>query len=159
MKRTFALLVAATLASAAWAGGDRRLTLSPDGALRELPAPYAATRLHLEFEGRGRQARLAAIALSVAGRERRLPACLVAQIPPASRDAIELSGSWQHDLSELPPYLHVSIRPTRGGRNRVGPERIELLFDLRDATLISAQHDDPVGERDMQVRSLDMSCR
>ena len=159
MKRLIALLLAATFASAASAHQDRILTLASDGAIPELPAPYAATRLHVEFEGRGRKTRVSVIALSVPGHENRLPRCLLAQLPPASRKAIELSGSWFHDLAELPPYLHLRIRPTNGGRNRVGPEDIELLFSLRDASLISAQHDVPVGENDMQVRALNVSCR
>jgi hypothetical protein len=158
MKRLIALLLACTLASTAMAHQYRRLTLSPTGAIPELPAPYAATRLRVEFKGQGRAARLATIVLSVPGRETRLPPCLLAQIPPTSRKAIELSGSWYHDLSDLPPYLHLRLRPTNGGRNRVGPEDIELLFSLRDAHLISAQHDVPVGADDMQVRALDVSC-
>ena len=159
MKRLTTLLLAGTLASGATAHQDRRLTLSPTGAIPELPAPYEATRLRVEFKGQGRAAPLATIALSVPGHETRLPPCLLAQIPPTSRKAIELSGSWDHDLSDLPPYLHLRIRPANGGHNRVGPEDIELLFSLRDAHLISAQHDVPVGADDMQVRALNVSCR
>ena len=159
MKGFTAFLLAGAIASTAMAHQDRRLTLSPSGAIPELPAPFAATRLRIEFKGPGRAARLATIALSVPGHETRLPPCLLAQIPPASRRAIELSGSWDHDLSDLPPYLHLRIRPANGGHNRVGPEDVELLFSLRDARLISAQHDVPVGADDMQVRALAVSCR
>lgn len=159
MKRLTTLLLAGTLASGAMAHQDRRLTLSPTGAIPELPAPYEATRLRVEFKGQGRAARLATIVLSVPGHETRLPPCLLAQIPPTSRKAIELSGSWDHELSDLPPYLHLRIRPANGGHNHVGPEDIELLFSLRDARLISAQHDVPVGADDMQVRALNASCR
>ena len=159
MTRLVSLLLACTFASGAMAHQDRVLTLSADGAIPELPAPFAATRLRLEFKGHGRAARLAALVLSMPGHETRLPHCLLAQIPPASRGAIALSGSWTHDLADLPPYLHLRIQPARGGRNRVGAEDVELLFSLRDAHLISAQHDVPVGADDMQVRALDASCR
>lgn len=158
MKRGLALAILALLAVEAGAHQDRRLTLSPDGAIPELPAPYDTTRLHVDFIGPG-VSRLAAISLSVPGHALRLPPCLLAQIPEASKATTELTGSWYHDLDQMPPYVQVRIRPARAKSNRAGDESVELLFSLRDATLMSAMQHALIGEDAVQAHPLDAACR
>jgi len=158
MKRCIALLLFAALAAGAEAHQDRRLTLSADGAIPELPATYAATRLHVDFNGPGVSS-LAALSLSVPGHALRLPACLLAQIPAASKATTELTGSWYHDLDQMPPYVQVRIHPAGAKSNRAGDESVELLFSLRDATLMSAMQYALIGEDTIQPHPLDAACR
>jgi hypothetical protein len=158
MKHGVAPLLLLALAIGVEAHQDRRLTLSPDGAMPELPAPYDTTRLHVDFSGPGASP-LAMVSLSVPGHALRLPPCLLAQIPAASKATTELTGSWYHDLARMPPYVQVRIHPASARRNRAGDESVELLFSLRDATLLSAMRYALVGEDTIQPRSLDTACR
>ncbi len=158
MKRGLTLTILGALAVDAAAHQDRRLTLSPDGAIPELPAPCDAARLHVDFSGPGVSA-LAAVSFSVPGHALRLPPCLLAQIPQASTATTELTGSWYHDLDQMPPYVQVRIHPARAKDNRAGDDSVDLLFSLRDATLMSATRYALIGDDTIQAHPLDATCR
>lgn len=138
MKRPLVAIGLAIAALGAQAHRDRLFSLAADGSIPELPAPYAATRLKIDL-GAGTPARIVGIAIAVPGHDVRVSSCVLAKIPPTSRDRVTLKGSWYHDLAALPPYVDVRIQADAQAARPSDSEGVELLFSLVDGQLMSAR--------------------
>jgi hypothetical protein len=133
MKRTTLLVTFVVLATAAGAHQDRILSIHPDGAIPELPSAYQTTRLHVAFS-EGDAGALRQLTFLSSGRETSVQPCLLRLVPTGSFRQLYLTGSWYHDESIVPHYVHVAFLESRPQdlQNYVG---VHFVFSLRDASL------------------------
>jgi hypothetical protein len=136
MKRITLLVTFAVLATVAWAHQDRILWIGPDGVILGLPsAYYETTRLHVAFSD-GDKGALQQLTFMSSGREASVQPCLLRLIPKGSLDRIFLAGSWYHEESLLPHYVHVAFRSSPYQVGWPDNSNVSFLFGLRDASLL-----------------------
>lgn len=111
--------------SPAHAHVDTPLSLQKDGAITGLPEEYLPSSLSFERDA-GR--RVVGALLRLGGGEYSFPECMAGLFEKHSR--IELSASWYHRMSVLPPYISIKLR--NAGKHQV-PVAFSLLFNLRTA--------------------------
>lgn len=139
MKILARLLALALLSpTLAWPHADRILSIRADGSIPELPADFKDTRIVLRLSDAPRP-RLLAFKLVSGGRTTVVAPCLLQMVELASAKDIQVAGSWYHELSSLPPYVHIQFvsdpAPTAIGL-RPG---LKFLFSLRDARIIQVE--------------------
>jgi len=136
LNRTTALLVALALSTgAAHAHRDRILSLRADGAIPELPAPYADTRLRIDYSTTS-AGRVSQLSFTSGKRSTTVPSCLLALISRASPAGLRLTGSWYHERSSLPHYISVELRDAEAVQHQAGYTAQRFLFSLEDARLL-----------------------
>jgi hypothetical protein len=134
MKRTTLLVTFVVLATAALAHQDRILSVRPDGALPELPPAYKTTRLRVAFS-EGEAGALQQLTFLSSGRETSVPPCLLRLVPTGSFRQLYLTGSWYHDESIVPHYVHVAFLESSPPAELWSYAGIHFVFSLRDASL------------------------
>lgn len=92
---------------------DTMLHITPDGSLAGLPPQWRATRLHVDKAANGDILRLV-----ISGRDfrRSFKPCVLRKLRRIRHVAV--SGSWYHDLSSLPPYLHIDVSTETPGSDQ-----------------------------------------
>jgi hypothetical protein len=145
MKTTFAFLLFWIVASGAWAHRDRRLTLSPDGTVPELPAAYSATRLQIQFAEHD-SGKLTKLILSSAGQRTVVKDCALKLVRAGSLDRLSLAGSWHHDEKLLPHYIHILFKEQVAAANLPEEPGVVFLFSLRDARLLEVKKIVPLSQ-------------
>ncbi|MGJ4947026.1 hypothetical protein [Bradyrhizobium sp. HKCCYLS20291] len=136
MNRMMALFATVMLAStAAIAHQDVILSLGTDGTIPGLPPAYQATRLHLEFS-EGDAGSLQELRFLSSDRETRVKPCLLRLVSKGSRRELFLTGSWYHEETIVPHYVHVEFRDPPSSQQAPDHISISFLFSLRDSTLL-----------------------
>ncbi|MDF3197028.1 hypothetical protein [Pseudomonas sp. 1928-m] len=106
MNKTLPLtLLLLLLSSAAYAHKDSIITLNENGTITNLPPPYAPAALQIENSFFGNA--LTSIKLSVGKSKLTFPGCLLSLIKSDNKSQVHLSGSWYHENSLTPHYLHI----------------------------------------------------
>lgn len=135
MKAILLLTLAISFAGTVFAHKDRRLSLSTDGSIPELPAQYKDARLRIKLPD-ARGGTLAIVGFASSGRETEIKSCLWRHIRSKSLSQVALSGSWYHERSTLPHYVAVLfLDPDAQGELPELPG-IRFLFSLADARLL-----------------------
>lgn len=125
---------------------DTRLTLRADGTMPELPAHLGPINLWISWS-EGEPSRITDIRFRAAGKESRLPECLVRQIGTGSQRGVLLSGSWYHDERITPYYIQANFFGAPAARRQRGatPDdyKIVVLFNLRNSEVINVWRNPP----------------
>lgn len=72
------------------------------------------------------------------GRETNVEPCVLAALSNASPQRLELSGSWYHDSSDLPPYIAMEFPAAWASRGLKSVSGTAIMFSLSDARVLSA---------------------
>lgn len=115
MNRTIYLIICLLpilFCDSASAHQDRIIDLK-NGELIGLPEKYQPAYLNIEKK-----------TLQIGATRFEFPACVSKYFPETNDYDIQITSSWYHDLSKLPPYLTISIRPK--GKDY----SFNLLFDM-----------------------------
>jgi hypothetical protein len=126
------LIIAIALAwcLAAFAHEDTRLSLGPNGEIRQLPDQYSSARLTIEA-AENPPGTLAKLIFASSGQSTSLPHCLLCLVRTTSPISPRLVGSWYHDERDLPHYVAVKFVGAP-----VGAADVVFFFSLRDAGLV-----------------------
>jgi hypothetical protein len=143
MKRTTLLVAFMVLATAAFAHRDRILSVRADGVIPELPSAYQTTRLHVAFS-EGDAGTLQQLNFLSSGRETSVQPCLLRLVSKGSFRHLLITGSWYHDDSILPHYLHVQFRDSPSLERLPAYAGVRFLFSLRDAKLLEVTQVVPI---------------
>lgn len=151
MRRTI-FVALAIVATSAWAHKDRLLSLTAAGEVPELPTAYRQTRIHIVF-AQPEPGALKQFKFVSSGRETDLRSCLLKRVPMGTLSHVKLTGSWYHDETTLPPYVNISFtkEPLHGQRGS-----IDLLFSLKDGSLLKVTEVVPVSSTELQYRTVNL---
>jgi hypothetical protein len=108
----FALLLLCAFYVLAFAHKDRIITIE-NGNLIGLPEEYQPAKLNLQK-----------MYLQIGHNRLDFPPCISKYFPEDNQYTLEIAASWYHDLSILPPYLSISIKPN--GKDY----SFDLMFDM-----------------------------
>ena len=152
----FAALCLVGVIPAAQAHMDTWLSLTPDGAVAQLPDRYQSTRIHLKF-ARDATARLQRLVFVAGGHETVIADCWLRLVPDGARESMKISGSWYHDLKRLPPYVQLRFDAPRQGRDPDTAPGFRSLFNLQNGQLMSVTEAvAAANEPDVTMNELDL---
>ena len=119
MQKYFLILIVFAIFSAqAMAHQDRIIQVAKDGSMTGLPETYLPAKIDLEN-----------MAITIARTTFNMPPCVSKYF--ADYDNLEVTSSWYHTRSTLPPYINFKISPK--GKDF----EYSLLFGLDDLKPIS----------------------
>jgi TonB family protein len=126
----------AVLAGPAQAQSDRLLPVQADGSMPDVPARFG--RANLTVQGLGSEKPL--VRLRIGAHETTLPSCIARLIRSENLTQVQAAGSWRHALRKngLPYYLSITFSVPDADPQRMVKSKLHFLFNLNDATLISA---------------------
>jgi hypothetical protein len=125
------------LAGPAQAHADRFLPVRPDGSVPDVPAQFGPVNLIMTGLG----SKNPFIRLKIGPHQTTLPACVARLIRSENLTQVQVAGSWYHLLREggLPYYMSMTFFEPGYDRKRSFNSNLHFLFNLNDATLISAR--------------------
>jgi hypothetical protein len=136
MKTIIAVFAVACLFfNSAHAHRDRRLPISADGSIEQIPKEFGPVKLTVTALGTNAPF----VTFSVRGQITALPACQTRHIRTTSLNDIKIAGSWYHDDATMPYYVNVTFLDPGNNRKGYANSSYEFLFNLRTSRLISAQ--------------------
>lgn len=142
MRLILKIILILSFYSSAFAHQDRVITLSEDGRLEGLPQQYQPANLDLTL-----------MAFQIGMNTFNFPACVSKYFPADKKYKIQITSSWYHDRSLLPPYIKIKIFPH--GRNF----EYGLLFELDTLKPIEFQVMTHDSEHSMSYHALKINER
>lgn len=116
---------------------DTVLPINPDGSLSGVPAEFGAVILNIEFAEGDASRSVSRLELRINEKSLIFPACLSDILETKNIDTVKASGSWYHDESHLPYYLHIDFHDKTYDPSAWVNTGYSILINLRVNELIS----------------------
>jgi hypothetical protein len=133
---TAALLALSILGGASHAHSDRVLAMHGSGQLSGLPEEFGPAELRVAFASDGGGPKITSMQLRLGKARTLIPPCVCGILQSSSYADIRVKGSWYHEESGLPYYLHVDFADPDARAEARWKPGFSMLFNLRTAKLI-----------------------